>query len=291
MGEHHHIHQLRWQAGAGDAAAAIALREQLLANSERVTRSLSRALDGLGPGDGRTVHLRRLVLRLAPDWLAGSDELLDSHVAAAVEQAWRHLPGSAVESFSATDLPGFLETGHLPPGLSAHDRVTRLREAAMALPDPIRQGTRVGSFHQRVGWFRRWLALWPAAERRQWVQRRLTHPPAAASVPAQLAERLERLMLDERLPARRQVLAQAVWLAATSPAPLALDPQRRARDEAMLDRAMSRWIQRMEAPWLTAAASAGAGAPPPAARSEAQSPAGLRARPGPAGGPAGDGSA
>lgn len=248
MGHLHHIRQLRWQAGAGDAETAIALRKQLLGNSERVTRSLSRALDGLGPGDGRTLHLRKLVLRLSPEWLDGPDETLDQHVAAAVALAWRQLPGETASGLPALDLDAFLETGRLPPGVSARDRVTRLRDAAMALPDPLRQGARVGSFQQRVGWFRRWLALWPKDERRQWLQRRLAQPPAAASVPAQLAERLERLMLDERLPARRQVLAQAVWLAATSPAPLALDAQQRARDEALLDRAMSRWIQRMEAP-------------------------------------------
>lgn len=248
MGHFHHIRQLRWQAGAGDADTAIALREQLLGHSERVTRSLGRALDGLGPGDGRTLHLSKLVLRLSPEWLEGSDDSLDRHVAAAVALAWRQPPTEAVVGLSAGDLDTFLETGRLPAGLSTRDRVTRLRDAAMALPDPLRQGARAGAFHQRVGWFRRWLALWPAEERRQWLKRRLAQPPAAASVPAQVAERLERLMLDERLPARRQVLAQAVWLAATSPAPLALDAQRRARDEAMLDRAMSRWIHRMEAP-------------------------------------------
>lgn len=289
MVQHHHIHQLRWQAGAGDATTAIALRESLLANSERVTRALDRALDGLGPGDGRTLHLRRLVLRLSPEWLSGPDEVLDQHVAAAVALAWHQMQGEPRRVLPPAELISFLQSGRMPQGLSTRERVTHLREAAMALPDPLRQGARARGFRQRVGWFRRWLALWPAAERRLWLQRRLAHPPAAASVPAQLAERLEHLMLDERLPARRQVLAQAVWLAATSPAPLALDPQQRARDEAMLDRAMSRWIQRMESPPVTTASSASAGVPPRVASSAARFPAAPRAPGDPADGPAGGG--
>lgn len=305
----HRIGRLRWCADVGDGAAAAHLRGRLQAHGERVTQALSSVFDELDPGAGRTLHVRRLLLKLDAAWLELPDEALGEQLATAVRQAWARMQPSAVEPAgavvaeaavvvgahgdldvlpeagraggpvaaplglrdsavqrSAQDAPAddaplsapdasavlqrYLASGELPPALSAMDaqqRAQALQRSAAQLADTstlLRLGGRAGDLAQRIDWFRRWLALWPEAERGRWLVRRFDPSPSLDEAgAAEVLEQLERLL--PRLAGDPLLQAQAVWLAAVSPGPVSFDPLRRASDTAVKDDAIAQWLARL----------------------------------------------
>jgi hypothetical protein len=122
---------------------------------------------------------------------------------------------------------------------------TALQTAAQALMhngEPVRLGVRAGELAQRVRWFRRLLALWPTAEREQWLNQQVAegqrHPMAASPLHDELDPRL----FDAALSHEQRLGLQALWLAVVAPGAVSLDAGRREREFGEAQALLQRWL-------------------------------------------------
>ncbi len=205
MAELHRVRTLRWQARAGDAAAAFALRHALHERSDALEAALARAFDRVAP-PGEVWRLPRLELQLQLDGADALDESFDARLEEALVQALRAArpaagapgrldrarddeqpteTGQVVPAAEAAReaLRSYLASGLLPWAWQGAGPPTALQEAAQeaalaALADVALREALLppGGFSARLGALLRWIALIDAGLRRRWVE---SHRPQA----------------------------------------------------------------------------------------------------------------
>lgn len=259
MAELHRVRTLRWQARAGDAAAAFALRRALHARSDALEAALARAFERVAP-PGEVWRLPRLELQLQLADADALDERFDTQLEEALVQALRAARPAAGETLPPTRARGDepqAESGQLVPTAEAARQALRsylasgllpwawqgpgppaaLQEAAQAaataaLADAALREELLpaGGFIARLGALLRWLALIDTRLRRRWVASHRPLAPLASlreawpDAPSKRASALE---------------WQAAWLAwpdDAAPAPTADDR-----------RALQRWLAQRRA--------------------------------------------
>jgi hypothetical protein len=255
----HRVRRLRWQARAGDAEQAFALRALLRDRREVVEEALDRVLDAHMPR-GEVWKLPRVELRLRADSVEALGAHLAQWVAEALAESLRGLAhAGAGASAGATSgaapatrldtaqreralLLAYFASGQLDwtlAGLPAESVRARLRDAARSLADAPHDAvaTWPRELSQLERWIERWLALLPADSHRALAEALLgaSGRASAAAVPVDTrADAAARAALARRL-ARATLGAREARPPLTDTAPAAAMSPRRAPQPATDD--------------------------------------------------------